>query len=252
MDSKGHYEEVVRKGRATRFASCGYRDRFDPFLLNDNPRLSGFYGRLFADFLGPLASARLLDVGAGTGIYFKALAPFAREIEALDNSADMVATASRYCTASGLGHIHPRVGSAESLPYPDGASIPSSSWIRSITFPISDRVLSEIARVLKHGGHFLAFEPNVCNPLMLLAHAIPREERGALRRNRPAVLKRNLEARFDTVRWKGVSSMVTQCAGVKGLLFDAYLKAWELTGFEKGYTRQAWLGRKRGAPCASR
>ena len=39
--------------------------------------------------------------------------------------------------------------------------------------------------------------------------------------------------------------MVTQCAGVKGFFFDAYLKAWELTGLEKGYTRQVWLGRKR-------
>ena len=252
MDSQRHYEEVVRKGRATRFASCGYRDRFDPFLLNDNPRLSGFYGRLFADFLGPLASGRLLDVGAGTGIYFKALAPFAREIEALDNSADMVETASRYCAASGLGHIHPRLGSAESLPYPDGGFDTVIELDTLHHVPDLDRVLSEIARVLKDGGHFLVFEPNVCNPLMLLAHAIPREERGALRRNRPAVLMRNLEARFDTVRWKGVSSMVTQCGGLKGILFDAYLKAWELTRLEKGYTRQVWLGRKRGAPCASR
>jgi hypothetical protein len=80
---------------------------------------------------------------------------------------------------------------------------------------------------------------------MFLGHAIPREERGAMHRNRPSVLKRNLEARFETLRWKGVSTMVTQCAGFKGFFFDVYLKAWELTRLEKLYTRQAWLGRKR-------
>jgi SAM-dependent methyltransferase len=245
LDSRNHYEEVVRKGKTTRFVRCGYRDRFDPFLLNDHPRLRGFYGRLFSGFLGPLASGRLLDVGAGTGIYFKALAPFAREIEALDDSADMVAAAARYCQASALDHIHPRLGSAESLPYPDGSfdTVIELDTIHHVADP--DRVLSEVARVLKGGGHLFVFEPNICNPLMFLAHAIPREERGALRRNRPAVLRRLLERRFETVRWEGVSSMVTQCAGAKGALFRAYLKAWEMTGLERAYVRQAWLGRKR-------
>ncbi len=252
MDSNGHYTDVVRKAKATRFASCGYKDRFDPFLLNDDPRLNGFYSRLFAEFLGPLASGRLLDIGAGTGIYFKALAPHGREIDALDHSADMVEIAARYCEAAGFRHIHPRIGSAESLPYEDGSfdTVIELDTLHHVADP--DRALSEIARVLKDDGRFLVFEPNVCNPLMFLAHAIPREERGALRRNRPAVLKRLLGSRFDMERWKGVSWMVTRSAGVKRAFFDAYLKAWELTRFERGYTRQVWLGRKRKAACASR
>ena len=252
MDSNRHYEDVVQKGHGTRFASCGYKDRFDPFVLNKSPRLRRFYDGLFEDFLGGLPRGRLLDVGAGTGIYFDALAPYGTEIEALDLSEDMVAAADQYCRASGLTHIHPRVGSAESLPYEAGAfdAVIALDLLHHV--PDLDRALSEAARVLKPGGHFFVFEPNVCNPLMFLGHAIPREERGALGRNRPARLKRNLETRFETLRWKGVSAMVTQCSGLKGVLFDAYLKAWELTRLEKLYTRQAWLGRKRSPGCESR
>jgi 2-polyprenyl-3-methyl-5-hydroxy-6-metoxy-1,4-benzoquinol methylase len=252
VDSNRHYEDVVHKGRGTRFASCGYKDRFDPFVLNKNLRLRTVYAELFEDFLGSLPRGRLLDVGAGTGIYFDALAPYALEIEALDLSEDMVATADRYCRANGLTRIHPRVGSADSLPFADGAFDAVISLDTLHHVPDLERTLAEAARVLKPGGHFFVFEPNICNPLMFLGHALPREERGAMGRNRPARLKRNLEARFETLRWKGVSTMVTQCAGFKGFLFDAYLKAWKLTRLEKLYTRQAWLGRKRSPGCTSR
>jgi len=251
VNSQDHYEHVVRRRSRTRFASCGYRDRFDPFLLNKSPRLYRFYRGLFEDVLGPLARGRMLDVGAGTGIYFDALSSYATEIEALDSSEDMVRSAALYCEASGLSHIHPRVGSADALPY-EAASFDTVISLDTLHHvPHLGRVLAEVARVLKDGGSFLVFEPNICNPLMFLAHALPREERRALARNRPAVLKRNLETRFETVRWSGVSTMVTQCGGFKGLVFDAYLKAWELTRLEKLYTRQVWLGRKRGPRCAS-
>jgi 2-polyprenyl-3-methyl-5-hydroxy-6-metoxy-1,4-benzoquinol methylase len=252
LGSNLHYEHVVQKHGRTRFASCGYQDRFDPFLLNKNPRLHRFYRGLFESVLAGLPSGRLLDVGAGTGIYFDALAPFAREIEALDNSEDMVRVADWYCRANGLTHIHPSLGSADHLPFGNGEF--DVVICLDTLHHVSDlgQALSEVDRVLKEGGHFFVFEPNINNPLTFLAHAIPREERSALGRNRPAVLRRNLETRFDTVFWRGVSAMVTQCRGIKGFAFDAYLKAWELTRLEKLYTRQAWLGRKRIERCTSR
>ncbi len=209
------------------------------------------YGGLFRDFLGELPHGRLLDVGAGTGIYFDALAPFAEEIEALDLSADMVDTALRYCAANGLNHIHPRTGSGDNLPFgPDRFDVVIAlDTLHHV--PDLDRVLAEVHRVLKAGGHFFVFEPNVCNPLMFVAHAVPREERRALRRNRPAALRRSLESRFETLCWKGVSAMITRSEGFRGELFRSYLKVWEWTGLEKLYTRQAWLGRKRTGRCAS-
>ncbi len=251
MDSTRHYDKVVSKQRRTRFASCGYQDRFDPFVLNKDPRLHRLYSELFESVLAGLSVGRLLDVGAGTGIYFDALAPFARDIEALDLSEDMVRVASEYCRANGLDHIHPRVGTAERLPFGDGEfdAVIALDLLHHV--PDLERTLAEVGRVLKTGGYFFVFEPNILNPLMFLAHLIPREERLALRRNRPAALKRNLDARFETVLWRGVSAMVTRSAGLKRLAFDAYLKAWTLIRLQKFYTRQAWLGRKKSPRCTS-
>lgn len=251
MDSTRHYDDVVTKRRRTRFASCGFQDRFDPFVLNADPRLRRLYGELFENALAGLSVGRLLDVGAGTGIYFDALAPYARDIEALDLSEDMVRVADRYCRARGLVHIHPRVGSAEDLPFGKGEfdAVVALDLLHHV--PSLERTLFEVDRVLKTGGHFFVFEPNIMNPLMFLAHAVPREERLALGRNRPAVLKRNLESRFETILWRGVSAMVTRSTGLKSWAFDTYLKAWTMTGLEKFYTRQAWLGRKKSPRCTS-
>lgn len=252
MDSRSHYEAVVRSRRRTRFVRCGYSDRFDPFVLNKDPRLRGLYDRLFREFLGGLPPGRLLDVGAGTGVYFDALAGHAREIEALDPSAEMVGTAADYCRAAGLRHIHPRVGSGEDLPFGDGEFDVVIALDTLHHVPDAGRVTAEVHRVLKPEGRFFVFEPNICNPLMFLAHALPREERRAVRRNRPAVLRRSLEPMFETLRWQGVSAMITRSGGLKNAFFQAYLKAWEWTRLEALYTRQAWLGRKRTVPCASR
>ncbi|MBT4513285.1 MAG: methyltransferase domain-containing protein, partial [Chloroflexi bacterium] len=67
--------------------------------------------------------------------------------------------------------------------------------------------LAEIYRVLKPGGHFLVFEPNICNPLMFFAHALPIEERLALGRNRPTKLISLLEERFTTINWTGICEL---------------------------------------------
>ena len=58
------------------------------------------------------------------------------------------------------------------------------------TYPDTDAVLAEAARVLKPGGRFASIEPNVLNPMVFLAHALPKAERGALRRNYPWALRR--------------------------------------------------------------
>jgi SAM-dependent methyltransferase len=247
VDSSGHYGGVVQKEARTRFASCGYRDRFDPFVLNKNPRLRRLYGGMFDAFLGAAPCDRLLDIGCGTGIYFDALAPHARAIDALDLSEDMIRVAADYCRDAGLGHIRPRAASADRLPFADGAFDAAIAMDLLHHVPDPDRVLDEVRRVLKPDGRFFVFEPNILNPLTFLAQAIPREERLALGRNRPATLRRLLERRFETLRWQGLSAMVTQCGGFRGWIFDAYLKAWEWTRLQKLYTRQAWLGRPRRA-----
>ena len=248
MDSTTHYDGVVQRRAKTRFASCGYSDRFDPFVLNQNPRLRRLYGDLFVSFLGSTPCDRLLDVGCGTGIYFDMLARQAHRIDALDLSADMVRVAAEYCQASKLDQIHPQAASADKIPFPDQTFDVVVSMDLLHHVPDPEAVLAEVYRVLRKDGRFFVFEPNICNPLTFLAQAIPREERLALGRNRPATLRRLLERHFETVRWQGVSAIVTQCGGLRGWLFDCYLKAWEWTRLQRLYMRQAWLGRKRTGP----
>jgi 2-polyprenyl-3-methyl-5-hydroxy-6-metoxy-1,4-benzoquinol methylase len=240
-----HYRKLTQDRQKTRFASCGYSDRFDPFVLNKDPHLRQLYGRLFESFLSDIPSNRLLDIGCGTGIYFDALVRHADSIDAIDLSSDMVRVARDYCKHSGLNTIHLIIGSAECLPCgsADFDVVIAMDLLHHV--PDIEAALSEVHRVLKPGGHFLVFEPNICNPLMFVAHAAPAEERLALRRNRPGRLVRLLEGKFDSMRWDGVCALVTRTGGVKGFVLDTYINMFRLVGVKRLYPRQAWLGRTR-------
>jgi SAM-dependent methyltransferase len=242
--SKEHYKKLLNDRSGTKFASCGYSDRFDPFILGDLEPIRGLYDGLFRSFLSDINCGKLLDVGCGTGIYFKLLAQYADEIEALDNSEDMLSVARQYCQKEGLKNIRLKMGSAESLPYEDGLFDVVISLDLLHHVPDIDRTLGEVHRVLKNGGHFLVFEPNICNPMMFLAHAVPSEERLAMSRNSPKKLLALLERRFESVRWNGICELVTQTTGIKRLILDLYLRMWRISRLQVFYPRQAWLGKK--------
>lgn len=214
-------------------------------MLNKSPAVRDLYAGLFKTFLFDVHADRLLDIGCGTGIYFDVLAGCASRIEALDESVAMAGIAGHYCRQNRLANIHTRVGSADELPYGDERFDVVIAMDTLHHVPDPDRAVAEVQRVLKPGGRFFVFEPNVCNPLMFVAHAFPAEERRALRLDRPATLLSFLEKYFDTVRWNGVCALVTRSGGIKGAVLDGYLKLWQLTGLDRMYPRQAWLGGKR-------
>jgi len=239
-----HYRELVQKKTRTKLASCGYADRFDPFVLNKDPRLRILYDGLFSLLPKDVPCGKLLDIGCGTGIYFDALAGHSQHIEAIDFSDEMIRIAREYCSQNNLNNINARKGSAEMLEYEDESfdvviELDALHHICDL-----EKTLAEVSRVLKPGGHFLVFEPNVSNPLIFLVHALPAEERLAVSRNRPGKLVKLLEKRFDTVRWDGVCSLITQPEGIKGFILDTYLKFWKVSGLKQFYPRQVWLGRK--------
>ena len=199
-DQDEHYRRTVEAGRGTRLARCGYADRFDPFRLGRLPRVRALYAGLFSEFLGEEPFGALLDIGCGTGIYFEALAGHGREIHTLDASEAMVGVARNFCESNGLNHVYPIVGAAEALPYQDNRFDAAVALDTLHHVSEVEPVLEEVFRVLKPGGVFLVFEPNILNPLMWVAHALPAEERRALCRNRPATLRALLEKHFHTVR----------------------------------------------------
>ena len=243
MNNK-HYQKLVQEKGKTKLASCGFLDRFDPFILNKNPRLRELYDGLFGSLLNDIPCNKLLDIGCGTGIYFDVLANYADHIEAIDLSNEMIQVAQEYCKQNSLTNIHPRAGTAEFLEYED-ASFDVVIGLDVLHHIIDlEKALAEIYRVLKSGGHFLVFEPNICNPLMFIVHALPTEERLALRCNRPRKLIALLEERFNTVHWEGICAVITQTDGAKRFILDTYLKLWKILGVKRCYPRQAWLGIK--------
>ncbi|MCC9305738.1 methyltransferase domain-containing protein [Kitasatospora sp. RB6PN24] len=97
---------------------------------------------------------RLLEVGAGTGIFCAALAeqmPQA-EIVGVDPSELMLAEAARH-------HAHPRVryrpGAADALPLTDGSC--DAALLSRVVHHLPDRVAAarELARVLRPGGRLV-------------------------------------------------------------------------------------------------
>lgn len=242
--SDDHYSRTVAAGKGTRFARCGFNDRFDPFWLSGIPRLRRLYENMFLEFLGESPCELLLDIGCGSGIYFEALAPRAGSVHGVDASPEMIAVARAFCRERRLDHFLAVAGSAECLPYPPDTFDIVIAMDVLHHVPSTDRVVDEVYRVLKPGGKFFVFEPNILNPLVWCAHALPREERLALLRNRPATLRALLENRFNLVRWQGICALITETTGLRRFLLDAYLALWRRTGCEACYPRQAWLGVK--------
>ena len=241
---KKHYQELVQSKSKTRFASCGYCDRFDPFHLSLNERIVKLYRTVFERNLSQVQSKRLLDIGCGTGIYFKLLAEYADEILALDISEDMVAVAKDFCKQNQLNNIHPDVGSAVKIPFDNQMfdTVISLDVLHHIEK--LDDVVDEVYRVLKPGGYFFVFEPNILNPLMFFAHLLPKEKRLALNISRPGKLKALLHNRFKPVQWEGVCQLITQLKGVRGSIIDIYLQFWILLGIKPLFPRQTLLVRK--------
>ena len=181
------YDELIESRRGSQLFSCGYSERFDPFLLDRKPYLARVYQDLFAG-LFPTKVGTILDVGCGTGLYWPVLAQYGEEISGIDSSAAMAREAERLVREKKLCHIKSYVQNSGQIRFPDG-QFDIVLCVDSLHhIPNLRAAIREFHRVLKPGGRFLAIEPNMFNPLMFLAHVIPAEERyGAVRSYAPVL-----------------------------------------------------------------
>jgi len=98
----------------------------------------------------PRPGERALDVGCGTGQFSLRLAEMGLRVDALDASPDMLAVARAKSDA-----VAWREGSAEALPYDDGAFDLVLS-VTAIEFMADqDRALREMLRVVRPGGRLV-------------------------------------------------------------------------------------------------
>ena len=196
-----HYKEVIGEKRKSKFLfSCGYEERFDPFMFYKKPDVAKAFEKIFRHILKGKKYDHILDVGCGTGFYFPVLKKFSKKIVGFDFSPEMIDEAKLLIKEKKLLNIKAEVGDVEKLKYKD------KSFDCVICFDVLHHIpnlkkgLKEINRVMKDDGIFIAIEPNMLNPVMFIAHSIPKEERGAVKRNYPLKLKRLLSTNFSRIK----------------------------------------------------
>lgn len=154
----------------------------------------------------------VLDLGCAGGFMAEALAKRGAVVSGLDPSAGAIAAARAHAAAEGLA-IDYREGFGEALPWPDAGfdavvCVDVLEHVRDL-----DRVLAEVARVLRPGGWFL-FDTINRNPLAAFAVVTVAERLlGLLPRGahdpklfiRPRDLRARLEGLgFETGRFRGL------------------------------------------------
>lgn len=109
------------------------------------------------DLLGLGDHDRVLDIGCGTGVDLEALGQCAGHAVGIDRSSTMAgATRSR----EHLGAVSVAVADGEVLPFATGAF--DACWARLVLIHTGDpqRVVNEIARILRPGGRVVLCEPD--------------------------------------------------------------------------------------------
>jgi demethylmenaquinone methyltransferase/2-methoxy-6-polyprenyl-1,4-benzoquinol methylase len=124
----------------------------------------GRWRREMVSRIGSASGPRILDVAAGTGLVSRALAgsrPDVR-ITALDPSEAMLSVGATQNASAGLdARIHPVLGRAESLPFPDATfdAVTFTYLLRYVDDPPA--TVRELARVLRPGGTLASLEFHV-------------------------------------------------------------------------------------------
>jgi ubiquinone/menaquinone biosynthesis C-methylase UbiE len=109
----------------------------------------------FVTALGVAVKGSVLDVACGPGILSAAIAKSARDVVAFDLTPRMLTKAKQRCAEAGLDNVTFREGNATELPFPDAAFDAVVTRLSVHHFDWPARVMSEIFRVLRRGGHFV-------------------------------------------------------------------------------------------------
>jgi ubiquinone/menaquinone biosynthesis C-methylase UbiE len=131
-------------------SACPYSQRW----MLELPR-PGLEPAQLAALLRPVAGERILEVGAGTGLYSLPVAELLEprgRLGAFDLQQEMLDHLMGVAGERGVGNIDPKQGDATSLPYADHWF--DGAFLVTVLgeIPDQDAALRELRRVLKPGG----------------------------------------------------------------------------------------------------
>jgi ubiquinone/menaquinone biosynthesis C-methylase UbiE len=134
-------------------------DAYDVFT----PQASARLVEAFVKLSGLGAGARVADLGCGSGAFTHLLKQTGYDCVGLDLSANLLALGRRK-----YPQLQLIAGDIEQLPFGDASldGILLSGVVHHLPDP--SRCAAEVFRVLRPGGHFVAFDPNRMNPFMWL------------------------------------------------------------------------------------
>jgi SAM-dependent methyltransferase len=216
-----HYRELLDE------KPSDYFERFDPYILDQRPIVKDLVDKAFRTIF-PEPVGKMLDVGCGTCFYFPLLAPHAEQLTGVDLCVPMLVQAQRLIDEKGLDNCHVIEHSALELPFEDETFDVVHSWDFLHHVPDVPRAASEIARVLKPGGRYIAVEPNLVNPSILHYHVRRRVEWGLLKKNQfsnPRNFKRHgfdVSVRFDNT----IISFLNERTHKLWKAIDAFTSIW--------------------------
>ena len=189
-----------------------------------------------ADTLGVLVDAipasadeRWIDVACGPGLITRELAPRVREALGVDLTPAMIEVARREAGAQGLTNVGFALGDATALDLPDGSFDGAVTRFSLHHIPLPGRVVAEMARVVRPGGH------------VVIADHLTSEDADA------AAFHQEIERLRDPSHWACLTATRLVAVGTQaGLeLVDARRHPFTLDYAE-------WLGRGSGGPQAER
>src|SRR5262245_51874666 len=165
-------------------------DDYDVFA----PEASARIVAAFIELTGLKPPARVADLGCGSGAFTTLLARAGYDCFGLDISAKLLTVGRN--KHPGIGFV---AGDIEQLPFRDASfdGVLLSGVVHH--FPDPTRCATEVFRVLRPGGRFLAFDPNRMNPFMWLYrdHASPFYSPIGVTENERPVLAREVAAVFQ-------------------------------------------------------
>jgi SAM-dependent methyltransferase len=190
-----HYRKVIEQ------KTDEYYERFDPFILDKRPMVAELVAKTFEENFPEIVPA-LLDVGCGTCFYFPLLSKHAEKLTGVDLCIPMLDVAQELIEAKGLKNCEIRQSSALELPFEENTFDVVHSWDFLHHVPDVPKALSEIRRVLKPEGRYIAVEPNLVNPSILWYHVRRKVEWGLLKQNQvslPSILRKDFDVsiRYD-------------------------------------------------------